>query len=119
MSVAHIKEEVDKIVNANKKKIILGLYSNMIKNHNDFCDCDYCSILKTYVSLKKRKSRMYRDSMYGNGGYGCSVDFDAESELYAMGEFRLVEIRIKELKLEKNQIKKEIISKIWECSNMQ
>lgn len=48
-----IKEKINK----NHNIIIIGVFNELIKTHNDFCDCEYCDILRQYVYYKKSISR--------------------------------------------------------------
>ena len=62
-----LRQRVDTLVNNASKEIIVGVYLKRIDAHNEFCECDYCAILKQYVRAKKSLCRMKRD-YYRNDG---------------------------------------------------
>lgn len=58
MKVAGLKRKAISIANKSKDAVVLGVFKNLIKSHNEFCDCEYCDILKKYVTLKKAIPRL-------------------------------------------------------------
>ena len=67
MKLATLQRKADAIVKKSSQEIIVGVYLKMIDAHNEFCECDYCAILKRYVGAKKSLCRMKRD-FYRNDG---------------------------------------------------
>ena len=60
MKLATLQRKADAIVKKSSQEIIVGVYLKMIDAHNEFCECDYCAILKRYVGAKKHLCRMKR-----------------------------------------------------------
>lgn len=94
-----IRKKVQSKVNAGHKQIILGVYLNLIKAHNDFCSCDYCNILKEYVRTKK-----YLTS-YTRKLYTYDYDCHETGMGYQYTVVRDLQRRISELKLQKDKLK--------------
>lgn len=57
-------EEVNRRVllklSKSNDKIIIGAYRNMISSHSGFCGCNYCEVLKEYITEKKQLTRVKR-----------------------------------------------------------
>ena len=95
-----IKRKAQAIANNSNKEIIVGLYRNLIVYHNEFCECNYCSVLKEYVRMKKMLAK-FNQSM--------------DSEFYEMQNceninrglnyLKQTKEKILELKREKNAMK--------------
>lgn len=43
-------------------KIIVGVIGALIKSHEEFCGCDYCSKLPEYVEMRKQATKYKRMS---------------------------------------------------------
>jgi len=102
-SLEEIKILVQKKVNQNSSKVILSYFQELINKHEDFCGCNYCNILSKYVSLKKYKSSFNR--RYGKYEYEHGGVLDIKLEQEFVNNYRTIESKIKELKLEKNRLK--------------
>lgn len=106
-SLEEIKILVQKKVNQNSSKIVLSYFQTLINKHQDFCGCNYCSLLSKYVALKKYKSRF--NQRYNNyehdydGGQGVR-DISIEREW--LNNYQTLDWDIKRLKLKKDQLKK-------------
>jgi hypothetical protein len=94
-----INKKVQQKLNQNHKSIIISYYQTLINNHNEFCGCNYCLILKEYVNLKIYKSRFDRR-------YERSDFFDKDLELLYLNKYRDIKLTIKHLKLQKDLLKK-------------
>ena len=86
-----INQKVQQKLKNNHKKIILEVYNNSIKNHNSFCGCNYCKILKDYVSLKIYKSTFNRRY--------CESQIDINLEREYVYNYKTINSKIKELKI--------------------
>jgi len=93
-----IKQKVQQKLNLNHKSIIISYYQTLVNNHNDFCGCNYCLILRNYVNLKICKSRFGRI-------YNRYDSFDRDLELMYLNKYREMEDSIKTLKKEKDLLK--------------
>ena len=100
INLEQIKTQVSQRVD-NSTEVIMGVMKNLIDLHNDFCGCDYCKVLKGYVTLKKLKRR------YVMGVFNISIprprDIFFDIEFY-------IEQEIAHLKKSKNLIKKKYIN---------
>jgi hypothetical protein len=94
-----INKKVQQRLNQNHKSIIISYYQTLINNHNEFCGCNYCLILKEYVNLKISKSKFGR--IYERIDF-----FDRDLELLYLNKYRDIELTIKHLKLQKDLLKK-------------
>lgn len=112
MGYRAMKRKAISIANHSPEKIVLGVYQNLINNHNSFCSCDYCQILKQYVAEKKSLSRFKKRDYeyYYITPHELGGDFDTESNFYNQLEKR--RLRIKELKAKKDELKKQVISSL-------
>ena len=93
-----IKEKVNQKLNQRHSEIIISYFQVLIKNHNEFCGCNYCQELKYYVQLKKYKSSFNR-RYYNYDG------FDEKLEREFMNNYRILDNKIKELKINKDKLK--------------
>ncbi len=101
--LTEIKDKVEKRLDNSEKEVILGVYRNLVNSHNEFCDCNYCNILKEYVIKKKRLNYSKRMINYTN--YEFLEDGLLEKNL------KFVEIlknEVKKLKQEKDKLKEYI-----------
>jgi len=96
-----IKKKVQRIANNSNKKIIVGVYQNMIIAHNDFCDCNYCNILKNYVQMKKYLSANFRRMNSYDYDY-----YNNENVIKDLDDLVKIKLKISELKKQKNSLKK-------------
>lgn len=96
MSLNDINSKIEERVKQNSQKIIVGMYQNMIKSHNDFCGCNYCNILKDYIEEKKKLSR-----------YNRWVDEQENVFSYDLQQNSILRMKFKieEMKLAKNKLK--------------
>ena len=67
MKLATLQRKVDAIVKKSSQEIIVGVYLKMIDAHNEFCDCDYCELLKKYVKSKIYICKIKRQYYWGDG----------------------------------------------------
>ena len=74
MKLATLQRKADAIVKKSSQEIIVGVYLKMIDAHNEFCECDYCAILRQYVRAKKSLCRMKRDYYRMDGVNECLWD---------------------------------------------
>lgn len=93
MGYRAIKRRAIVIANNSSQEIVLRVYQHMIDKHQDFCNCNYCTILKEYVTRKKMLSRYHRLYEYSDN------DLDYNSYLREKAIIR-------SLKLQKDELKK-------------
>lgn len=90
-----LRQRIDTIVNNASKEIIVGVYLKRIDAHNEFCDCDYCVILKEYVRAKKTLPHLKRKYYWSSWNNDETLWFKLQDQ----------QELIKRLKLQKNLIK--------------
>ena len=97
-----IRQRVQTAVNNSTKQIIVGVYQNMIASHNEFCGCNYCTVLKDYVQMKRYKSSTSKRlrMMEIDCGY-----WSADIEEDMLSDIRKINNKIKELKIYKDSLK--------------
>lgn len=97
-----IRQRVQTAVNNSTKQIIVGVYQNMIASHNEFCGCNYCTVLKDYVKMKRYKSSTSKRlrMMEIDCGY-----WSADIEEDMLSDIRKINNKIKELKIYKDSLK--------------
>ena len=64
MGYRAMKRRAITIANHSSQEIVLRVYQHMINKHQEFCNCNYCTILKEYVMRKKRLGRYHRQYEY-------------------------------------------------------
>jgi len=94
-----IKQKVQTIANNSNRKIIIGLYGNLISKHNEFCGCNYCIILEQYVAAKKYLTKHNRISEYQDD----NIPIDYASN-YFLDRYNIRK-KIKQLKFQKDILK--------------
>lgn len=97
-----IRQRVQTAVNNSTKQIIVGVYQNMIASHNEFCDCNYCTVLKEYVRMKRYKASTSKRLRMLGIDYGY-WNADIEEDMFS--DIRKVNSKIKELKIYKDSLK--------------
>lgn len=48
-----IQQKVEQKVNSHHRQVVMEVYRNMVRSHNDLCGCNYCQVLKEYIDKKK------------------------------------------------------------------
>lgn len=51
--ITEIRNKAILIANQNSNLIVDSIYNKMLLSHNDFCGCDYCTVLSAYLKHKK------------------------------------------------------------------
>ena len=97
-----IRQRVQTAVNNSTKQIIVGVYQNMIASHNEFCGCNYCTVLKDYVRMKRYKSSTSKRLRMMEIDYGY---WSADIEEDMLSDIRKINNKIKELKIYKDSLK--------------
>jgi hypothetical protein len=95
-----IKQKVQTIANNSSKQIIVEVYRNMITSHNEFCGCNYCSILSEYVRMKKYLSANNRRMDDPEYDY-----YNNENVANDLNGIKQIREKISELKQKKNELK--------------
>ena len=93
-----INKKIQQKLNQNHKQIILSYYQYLINNHNSFCYCNYCNILKQYVNLKILKVK------YSRTIANCEI-YNYNREVELKKEYIDIDNKIKELKQQKDKLK--------------
>lgn len=96
-----VKKKAQEIANNSHKQIIMGVYQKMVNSHNAFCGCNYCIILREYVQTKKYLSAMNRRMNHPEYDY-----YNSSSVLYDLCGLQSIRNKVKELKLQKDGLKK-------------
>lgn len=66
-TMEEIRSKVQQILESSQERIILGLFSTKVKNHNELgndCDCQYCIALYHYIRIKIDATRTIRNMEY-------------------------------------------------------
>jgi hypothetical protein len=92
MGYRAMKRRAITIANHSSQEIVLRVYQHMINKHQEFCDCNYCTLLKEYVTRKKRLSRF--NHMYE---YDTSIAYEC---------YLKEKDTIRQLKIRKDALKK-------------
>ena len=101
-----IRQRVQTAVNNSTQQIIVGVYQNMIASHNEFCGCNYCTVLKEYIKVKKFKSILNRELNNRNHDYFYRAGhWDPGEEEDMLCHIRKLGSKIKELKIYKDSLK--------------
>lgn len=72
----------------------------MIREHNDFCGCNYCALLEKYVRLKKRFSALKRTMNFPDYNYAYN-----DNVAYDIMRAEEMKETIKALKTQKDHLK--------------
>ena len=98
-----INQKVQEKVNNCQSQIIVGVYRNLVNSHNDFCDCNYCSILKKYVTLKKGLCAFNKNFRW-SGDFYSEEDYFEYNDKYDFQK-SAYKAKISQLKKKKNSLK--------------
>lgn len=97
MSLQDLRKRVNQKVSQRHNEIIIGVYKQMVDSHNEFCGCNYCQILTSYVKLKRYKAirlRQIEDSYY-----------DSRIFAHERNEISRIQTEIHNLKVQKDSLK--------------
>ena len=96
----NLRNKVQQKVNERHREIIMGVYLNMIKSHNDFCGCNYCKILVEYVQLKKYRTALDRRMNSHDYDY-----WDSRATKSDLQDLSIIKQNIRMLKKQKDSLK--------------
>jgi|ERR1035437_7485326 hypothetical protein len=101
MDLQKVRSQIQQKLNLLHKELILKVYQNAINSHNEFCGCNYCLLLEKYVLTKKSNHRFFRE-------YEIQLDNNTQEisiEEEYVRRYRTEELKIKQLKIEKDKLK--------------
>lgn len=90
----------------NHQKIVVNLTNHLISTHNEFCECNYCEILKKYVNLKIYKVKVRRNIDIYEDEYYFSREY-LSIMMPKYNSFSDLESAVNKLKFEKDNLKME------------
>lgn len=88
-TMEEIRSKVQQILESSQERIILGLFSTKVKNHNELsndCNCEYCVALYNYIRIKIDATRIIRNMERYDSNETFAASFWKREDLRVMIE---------------------------------